>query len=128
MQFKMNQWDHPKRESPSSDRIKGRETVSNESSSKSSSFYLRRIVEIPGLPISNRIELKSNSKYELVVNDRKIPQLSEDESRMIQQALHQGRNLFGIHLLEKNDFTLEGSIKIQYIDKQILPKDRVSNE
>jgi tetratricopeptide (TPR) repeat protein len=128
VQFQMNQWNHPKRESASSNRIKGSKTVLNGSTAPETSFYLRKIIEIPGLPISNLIELKTNSKYELVVNDRKIPQLSEDESRMITHALHQGRNLVGIHLPGKDDFMLEGSIKIQYIVEQNLPKARISNE
>jgi len=129
IQFQMKQWNHPKKETASSDKIKAARAVSEGTPSQDAgSFYLRKAIEIPGFSISSQVEIKTKSKYELYVNDNKIMNSQENESRMIMHCLRQGENIFGIRLQEKTDFTIEGFIKIQYIAEQNLPKKKASDE
>jgi hypothetical protein len=120
-QYTMKGWDHPKKESAKKNGIKGERKVTNHKvSNDASSFYLRHLFDIPGIPVSSEIELDTDSEYQLYVNGNEVQKLLENESRIVTPDLNQGKNVVGLRFPEKEGFSLEGSLKIQYISEQDL--------
>jgi len=128
--FKMVQWLYLKNgvsDSLSADPVPadttGRQVFGISSFPEERTFYIRKSFRIPGSPVISGMEIKTSCPYRLYINEQMVSSSENELSYGNVPYLKREGNVIGVELIARHTFSLKGTLKIQYIPNDALPKE-----
>ena len=127
----MKGWLHPKLDF-NSDFVLIRDTVHRNSatSGKSSNFfYVRKGIDIPGIPVSGEVVFLISPPDSVFCNGKNITSnLSTNAPILLTSFLQKGKNLLAVMWRKKDKVSVNGMATIKYISSKVLYRSEVKGE
>jgi hypothetical protein len=80
-------------------------------------FYVRKEINIPGIPVSGKVNFIDTRPERLYVNGILLSELSADQAITVTDLLKEGKNLLAMQCASSDSLLLEGGALIHYIPK-----------
>ena len=101
----------------------GRQVFGISSVPEEQTFYVRKSFRIPGCPVLSELEIDTSCPYRLYVNEQLVSSSENELSHEKVPYLKREGNVLGLELISRPTFSLKGTLKIQYIPNEALPKE-----
>ena len=86
-----------------------------------SSFYVRKIIEVPGFPVLGRMYFRTDQSNRFFLNNTPISGSMERTPVDMTSLLKEGKNLLAMECQGARMFSIGGAALIRYVPRQALP-------
>ncbi len=88
------------------------------------SLYVRKIIEVPGFPISMEMRFLNDQPDRIYINGKLTAENVNSEPFSLMSNLKMGENLIALECVDKVELPLRGVARIRYIPERVLPVAR----
>lgn len=83
------------------------------------SFYIRKVITIPGIPLQGEIKLDKDLDIVVFMNGIQTRNQTPNETVNLTPHLQDGNNVIGLELLNRDSFSIKGLILITFIPEKV---------